>query len=75
MLKMFFALAALTSLVGSASAQVGPGVSWPPSSRGCASWSIAGACPPPPRAVRLLPRTQRLIREITARRRGGAYAQ
>jgi hypothetical protein len=74
MLKMFFALAALTLLIGSASAQGGPGVSWPPSSRGCASWSIAGACPPP-RAVRLSPRTQRLIREITARNKARAYVQ
>jgi hypothetical protein len=75
MLKMFFALAALALLIGSASAQVGPGVSWPPSSRGCASWSIAGACPPSPRAVRLSPRTQRLIREITARNSARAYVQ
>ena len=76
MLKMLFAIAVLPLLISGASAQGGPGVYWPSSSRGCASWSIAGACP----SVRvakptLSPKARQLIREIGARYRARGYVQ
>jgi hypothetical protein len=61
-MKLIITIVAITCVASAAQAQLGPGAYWPPSSRGCASWSIASCGQAPSRAVQKPRPTSRQVR-------------